>query len=74
MMRYPTVSLICTVIVPKQKKILFTQFRILLTFLIRNENFNTQLNEKMCVYATQCVKKLQQVPGGAQIPPAGAIS
>ena len=46
-MHCPTVSLIRMVIIPNQK-FLFTQFRILLTFLIRNENFNTQLNEK-CV-------------------------
>ena len=46
-MRCPTVWLICTVIVPNQK-ILSTQFNILLLFLIRNENLNTQLNEK-CV-------------------------
>ena len=52
-------SVIDTVIVPNQK-FLFTQFRILLTILICNENFNTQLNEK-CAYATYWVKKITRV-------------
>ena len=58
-MHCPTVSLRRTVIVPN-RKFLFTQFKILLTFFTQWV-FEYPIKWKMCAYATQWVKTLTRV-------------
>ena len=58
-------SLKRAVIVPNEK-FLFTQFRILLTFLIPNENSNTQLNENELGHEKTCLMSYANNKGADQ--------